>query len=188
MLKRHDLISDSIWRVLNYDRTIRRYNYFLHKDYGDTLEVGQGVGIFTIMLRQLGVEHITTVDTSIKCIETANAMLALNGVTDVPVIEGDVNKLPFNDRSFDTIVCLEVLEHLRTPHKALEEMARVTRNVGDLYLTCPRKGVLPPAITPGHHQDFSVSDLVGLLEDTGWFVYKQFIDKYFQYFCSRRKN
>jgi len=188
MLKRHDLISDSQWRVLNYDRAMRRYDYFLYKDYGETLEVGSGVGVFTIMLRQMGVKPITAVDHSEKCIETANAMLALNGVMDVPIIEGDVNELPFANRSFDTVVCLEVLEHLWTPHKALEEMARVTRNVGDLYVTCPRQGILPPSVTPGHHQDFSVSDLFGLLEDTGWFVYKQFIDEYFQYFCSRRKS
>lgn len=40
---------------------------------------------------------------------------------------GDVRSLPFPDRSFDLVMCLEVLEHLENPSQALEEFRRVSR-------------------------------------------------------------
>lgn len=41
---------------------------------------------------------------------------------------GSIYKLPFSDRSFDTVLCSEVLEHLDDPSKAVEELKRVARN------------------------------------------------------------
>lgn len=37
------------------------------------------------------------------------------------------NNLDFKDNEFDTVTCLEVLEHLDNPQKALEELIRVAR-------------------------------------------------------------
>ena len=36
-------------------------------------------------------------------------------------------RLPFSERSFDTVVCWDVLEHLDEPHALFAELARVTR-------------------------------------------------------------
>ena len=41
---------------------------------------------------------------------------------------GSVYKLPFSDKSFDTVLCSEVLEHLDDPNKAVAELKRVARN------------------------------------------------------------
>jgi ubiquinone/menaquinone biosynthesis C-methylase UbiE len=40
----------------------------------------------------------------------------------------DVTSLPFDDRSFDLVICNEVLEHLPHPEAALAELQRVTRH------------------------------------------------------------
>jgi SAM-dependent methyltransferase len=40
----------------------------------------------------------------------------------------DIYRLPYADRQFDLVLCLEVLEHLEQPADALKELARVTRS------------------------------------------------------------
>jgi SAM-dependent methyltransferase len=42
-------------------------------------------------------------------------------------VRGDACALPFGNRSFDLVVCLEVLEHLPDPARALREIRRVAR-------------------------------------------------------------
>lgn len=49
----------------------------------------------------------------------------------------DGRQLPFEDDSFDVILCTEVLEHLFTPSVLLGELARVLKPGGKLFLTCP---------------------------------------------------
>ncbi len=44
------------------------------------------------------------------------------------LVRGDACELPFEDRSFDLVVCLEVLEHLPEPARALRELKRVARS------------------------------------------------------------
>lgn len=50
-------------------------------------------------------------------------------------VVGDAHALPFDDDSFDTIICMEVLEHLHTPHQAIAEMQRVLKQGGMLILS-----------------------------------------------------
>jgi ubiquinone/menaquinone biosynthesis C-methylase UbiE len=39
----------------------------------------------------------------------------------------DIINLPFQDHSFDIVLCTHALEHIRDPHKALKELIRVCR-------------------------------------------------------------
>jgi 2-polyprenyl-3-methyl-5-hydroxy-6-metoxy-1,4-benzoquinol methylase len=48
-----------------------------------------------------------------------------------------VTDLPFDDDSFDLVLCLEVLEHLSHPEAALDELARVSR--GDVVVSTPHE-------------------------------------------------
>jgi SAM-dependent methyltransferase len=50
---------------------------------------------------------------------------------------GDLYALPFPDRSFDLVVCLEVLEHLEEPQAGLRELIRVS--AGWLLLSVPHE-------------------------------------------------
>lgn len=40
-------------------------------------------------------------------------------------IEGDVENLPFKDKSFDFVICSHLLEHVENPDKAISEIVRV---------------------------------------------------------------
>ena len=54
------------------------------------------------------------------------------------VLRADLSRLPFRDRSFDLTVCHYVLEHVTRLEACCDELARVTRKDGTLYLSVPR--------------------------------------------------
>jgi 2-polyprenyl-3-methyl-5-hydroxy-6-metoxy-1,4-benzoquinol methylase len=55
------------------------------------------------------------------------------------VQEGSITELPFQDQSFDTVMALDVLEHLqyREQPQAISELLRVTRPGGIAIFSCP---------------------------------------------------
>jgi len=56
---------------------------------------------------------------------------------DFPVdVQADVHMMPFRDGTFDSILCTEVLEHVKRPWDAVDEMHRVLRDGGRMLLTC----------------------------------------------------
>jgi ubiquinone/menaquinone biosynthesis C-methylase UbiE len=57
----------------------------------------------------------------------------------VPMFVGDATRLPFADHSVDLVVALEVLEHVEHPRRALDELARVCRDVA--VLSVPREPI-----------------------------------------------
>lgn len=49
----------------------------------------------------------------------------------------DVERMTFPEGCFDAVICLEVLEHVRNPFQAVEEIRRVLRSNGMVFLTVP---------------------------------------------------
>ena len=56
----------------------------------------------------------------------------------VVVFRGDLSRLPLRDDVFDLTVCHYVLEHVSKLRPSCDELARVTRPGGRLYLAVPR--------------------------------------------------
>lgn len=92
---------------------------------GILLDVGCGLkpykNLFTNVNRYIGIELPTT--------------LSQSKVVD---IFADTLNLPFKNCSFDTILCTEVLEHIREPKNLFSEAARVLRANGILILSAPQ--------------------------------------------------
>ena len=73
--------------------------------------------------------------------------------------EGSILRLPFKDRTFDKIICSEVLEHVPDDSQGIKEIVRVLKDDGTLAVSVP--SYLPEAIcwklsktyqnTPGGH-------------------------------------
>jgi len=57
-------------------------------------------------------------------------------------VEGDIEDMPFEDESFGTVVCTEVLEHVPYPEKALSEIGRVLRPGGMLIGSVPSRSLV----------------------------------------------
>lgn len=48
-----------------------------------------------------------------------------------------LDNMPFEDNTFDAVLCTQVLEHLEWPRECTREMCRVLKPGGKLYLTAP---------------------------------------------------
>jgi SAM-dependent methyltransferase len=79
-----------------------------------------------------------------------------------PDVFSDAAQLPFANTIFDAVVMLEVMEHLRQPIPALQELARVLRPGGTLILSVP-------FLYPVHDAPFDFQRLTkyGLERDLG---------------------
>ena len=98
------------------------------------LDVGCGEGIVTRRLGQMSGAPIVGVDLDTVALSASWRRQAGDGVSFLPA---SAYELPFEDRSFDCVCALEVLEHLERPREALGELARVARRA--LLLSVPRE-------------------------------------------------
>jgi methionine biosynthesis protein MetW len=103
----------------------------LVKPTDDALDVGCGDGRRSgVWLRDHAANYVG-VDISARAVDEARSL----GL-DARVIE-DAGALPFEDESFDVVVCIEVFEHLFEPQVAAREILRVLRPGGTLVAQVP---------------------------------------------------
>ena len=82
----------------------------IHRAYlcGNALEIGCGIGTFSALIAE-AVEHLTAIDISQEFIDTARRRHA--EVPNLTLLKADATEdLP--DHKFDSIVMLDVLEHI----------------------------------------------------------------------------
>lgn len=63
--------------------------------------------------------------------------LGLPGLLSERVLEGVGESIPFSDGTFDCVTSFQTLEHVHDPEKVLQEMIRVTKVGGGMYIRCP---------------------------------------------------
>ena len=78
-------------------------------------------------------------------------------------VVADAHNLPFKDNSFDNVMLIEVLEHLKAPAKAVSEMHRILDKKGKLVLAVPFMYPFHP--DPYDYQRFTKQGLEVLLQD-----------------------
>lgn len=96
---------------------------------GAILEVAPGPGYLSIELARLGRFTVTGLDISRTFVEIARDGARQAGVS-VDFRQGDVVRMPFQDESFDLIVCQAAFKNFTEPVRALDEMYRVLRPGG----------------------------------------------------------
>ena len=93
------------------------------------LDVGCGTGHHLAGLAARGF-NVAGVDGSAAMLDEAR-----RANPDVELLQSDVDALPFDDASFDLILCIEVLRYIPDPYRCIEEMARVLRPGGRCLAT-----------------------------------------------------
>ena len=94
------------------------------------LDAGCGTGILAQELAARGVA-VTGVDLSAKMLAVACEKAQGKKVA---LFRADITSLPFPTASYDAVVCFTVIEFVRQPEKALQEMWRVLKPGGRLVV------------------------------------------------------
>lgn len=132
------------------------------------LEIGSGSGriLSTLHFYEPRLQ-LTGVDISAKQVQ-----LAKMDNPDIEFVIGDAEDLPFRTGTFDYVVFLDVIEHVKHPDELLREAARVLKKGGHLYgmSPCEGQGIYKVSTlitgrhikeqTAGHIQQFTITDLL----------------------------
>lgn len=94
------------------------------------LDLGCGDGILT---RELAADELTAADVSVVALKRARARLAGARI----VALDPHGPLPFEDASFDLVLCADTLEHVPDLRRLFPEIKRVLAPLGTLAITTP---------------------------------------------------
>ncbi len=118
------------------------------------LDAGCGEGFVTAALaRRAAHVELTGIDADAEAVAFARAHFGEQARFET----GTVYALPFEDDAFDTVLCSEVLEHVRDPDRAMAELCRVARR--HVVVTVPRE--------PYFHWLNALGRRLGLDDDPG---------------------
>jgi len=134
------------------------------------LEVGCGIGNLTKYFTQY--KKLTCID---NCLEFIKHMQI-----DFPQVEfynydiTDTEVLKIKKNGFDTIICVNVLEHIKDDIQALKNMHNLLQSNGKLLLFVPALGMLYGSIDKklGHFRRYSKSELIEKITKTRFVIEK----------------
>src|SRR3989338_5068361 len=105
------------------------------------LDAGCGIGLNAFLAARKG--HIVTgIDNDSEKIVLAKKMLSRSNYPNVSFLKNDVTKLQFTNKSFDCVICIEVLEHIENDRKAIQEISKILNEDGLLIVSVPGIGVI----------------------------------------------
>ena len=122
------------------------------------LDVGCGTGALSEqLLAALPDCRLTGIDLSPAMVERARIRLAARA----EVIEGDAERLPFHDESFDLVVCNDSFHHYPDPDRAAFQMWRVLRRggtlvMGDAWQPAPARSIMNAWMPFSHEGDVRI--------------------------------
>lgn len=145
--------------------TLNKFKKYLS---GEILEVGCGIGNFTKTLINYG--QVWAIDINNEYIKKIQEQIKGN----VQVGFGDIEKGEyfFQTRKFDTIVCLNVLEHIEDDDVAVDNLYKLLKKNGKLILLVPAHRFLYGEIdrSIGHFRRYNKTGLIKQLEGLGFKV------------------
>lgn len=120
-------MSQAVW----YNRwLLSQFDKYLK---GNILEVGCGIGNFTKLLEQYGQVTATDIENTylpkVKKLVNKSTLVGLGNI--------EKNEYFFKGKKFDSIVCLNVLEHIENDNRALGNLYKLLNKNGCLILLVP---------------------------------------------------
>ena len=133
------------------------------------LDAGCGGGELIIRLGKMGY-HSVGIDGAPGCVSYSNTCIQKEGLKNLVLARrADIMHIPYADRTFDAVMCGDVLEHIDADAKAARELMRVMKPGGYLILTVPADPSAWDEVDDisSHCRRYSKEMLTTLLEDSG---------------------
>ncbi|MBP3884602.1 MAG: methyltransferase domain-containing protein [Olsenella sp.] len=129
----------------------------LRKDgFEDLLDVGCGTGpMVELLASEFPDRRYTGLDLTPRMIEVANA----KGIEGARFVVGDAEDLPFDDASFDAVICANSFHHYPNPQAFFDGVARVLRPGGRLVLRDYTAAA--PVLWLMNHTEMPLANLAG---------------------------
>ncbi|MBL8038178.1 MAG: class I SAM-dependent methyltransferase [Nitrospira sp.] len=138
-----------------YREVLNECDLFL---YGNVIDVGCGPGFFSkVLSSSRKVRAIYGTDFS-----SASIKRCRQEVPEGHFFVGDIYRVSCQDGGFDTVVCMETLEHLEQPAHAIAELFRLCKVGGHVIITIPN-GALDEYV--GHINFWTEQQFRALLSD-----------------------
>ena len=165
---------------------LSRYNRWIwqsiNKYVGDrVLEVGAGIGNMTRVM--YGRELIVATDVELPYLHILRNRFSRNPTIRVAKLDlnSDADCAALKEHAFDTVVCLNVLEHIEDDRGALRRLYDLLVPGGNLLLFVPADqnlyGTMDKQV--GHFRRYSLGDLKELIESEGYVVPEIFHQNFF---------
>lgn len=126
-----------LWGGVDDNEIARRVLAWIPDDFtGNILDVPVGTAVFTAAkYKQMTKADITCLDYSTDMLERAEQRLRDAGITNVKTMQGDVGALPFENDTFDFVLCMNGLHVFPDKERAYAEILRTLKPGGEL-LAC----------------------------------------------------
>lgn len=147
--------------------TLKKFAEFLH---GDILEIGCGIGNFTNELIRYGKVWAIDIDQDY----VTKTKQKVDGKAEIGLGDIEKGRYFFSGRKFDSIVCLNVLEHLKDDNSALQNLFALLRPGGKVILLVPSHQFLYGEIDKSldHFRRYDKAKINLRLKDVGFKVIK----------------
>ena len=163
--------------ILQSVRHARGFNRWMLRQFdayigGRVLEAGCGIGNFTELL--LDRPRLICVDSDTLYVQMIG--WRFGHLSNVRVLKGDLTdpdlRRELADENIDTVICLNVLEHIKDDHAALETYARVLQPGGRVIILVPAHPSLYSACDRalGHERRYEREELRSKIEAAGFEV------------------
>ena len=126
-------------RIKTIIKTIAGFN----RDFSQVLDIGGGLGLFSMNFKlNFPMSNVIILDKSLyKGIKEILTKYPTLKITDY--IQEDIQEeTRFDSNSFDLIFALDILEHVENPSIAIDEILRILKEDGFLFISVPTESIL----------------------------------------------
>ena len=155
--KERKILKHALIRLLHFivnPAFCMRTQWAVSKSKGSCLEIGCNIGHMTEkLLYNKKVSHVIAIDIDKKLLKIFKDRFRQQK-REISLVLADAAYLPFREKAVDTVLLIDVLEHLIKPIKALQEAYRVAST--KILINVPNYdflNVLYPNLVPEHYKE-----------------------------------